>query len=375
MGGFEEAEEARNGVVGADVLDENRGAGESREEQPLPEALASFQPLIDGLVTLLLLLRLFVVELSNWGCKSATRSHAAESLELLIGDRPPIMAAAAAATGKRSVCLCVEDKWGTEWYTLDLSDAGDHEVTVCPCSRRLRHVTQGSPCLLPRAFVPREYEGGRFPGWAVLGGDQLYVVGGEMKIPSSFPPASQPLQTVWSLDLSTGKAWVRRPPMLAPRSRPSVVTVGGELYVLGGVADYPWGEVYDPGSNTWEALPDPPVVPAPGFFSAGDDDNGCVIILSVETGVVMEYYVGAKRWKMCELPANYYLPPEPSHGSAIAVGRVVYWHSIDTSHLYGLDLDTHDLYSGMLVSHNSPYVLVRGMRTRTPYATSGEFGT
>ncbi|KAJ4823032.1 hypothetical protein Tsubulata_012348 [Turnera subulata] len=86
---------------------------------------------------------------------------------------------------------------------------------------------------------------------------QLYVVGGDIKIPSSFPSASQRLQTVRSLDLSSCRVWVRKPPMLLPRRKPSVVAVGGKLYVLGGVSDsgrHPWGEVYDPGSNTWEAF-------------------------------------------------------------------------------------------------------------------------
>ncbi|KAJ4823030.1 hypothetical protein Tsubulata_012345 [Turnera subulata] len=261
-------------------------------------------------------------------------------------------AASRLTTGKkRSVCFSVEDKWGTEWYTFDLSTAGDHKVIACPCSRRIRHVTQGSPCLLPRAFLPRE-DGGSFLGWAVLGGGQLYAVGGAGNT------APQCLQTVRGLDLSstcTAGGWVAKPPMLVPRCNPHTATVGGKLYVLGGASDYgrdPWGEVYDPESNTWEALPDPPFIPKTGFFSAGleeEEEDGCVIILSVLGRVLMEYSVGAKRWKMCELPVNRYLHTQHSDGPAIAVGRVLYWYSIYTRCLYGLDLGTHALYAGKLV--------------------------
>ncbi|XVF76077.1 hypothetical protein PTKIN_Ptkin13bG0237200 [Pterospermum kingtungense] len=61
---------------------------------------------------------------------------------------------------------------------------------------------------------------------------------------------------------SNGFEWVEIAKMLAgKRENPAALVVGGKIYVFGGVSSKgsdPFAEVYDPDSDKWEALPDPP---------------------------------------------------------------------------------------------------------------------
>ncbi|KAJ4823905.1 hypothetical protein Tsubulata_049538 [Turnera subulata] len=286
------------------------------------------------------------------------------------------------------------------------------------CPKRMRHDTTGSPPLLPRATLINEEERSQYSGsWAVLG-EKLYFLGvEELAITPPSPgddddsndddsyhpsdggdddsndddgdqPAPDPtpriggfssdfvsITTVLAFDLTIGddnndvvgpalmglnQQWVHKPDMFIPRDEVSkTVVVGEKIYVFEAGYDdreHPWAEVYDPTSNTWDALPDPPFLPHEGFFLAGlepeeedDDDDkkkggGSIIILSVIDGVLMEYDVVSKSWKNKDVPGGD-LPNETQDGYAVAVGRVMYWFCIVDHCLYGLDLDTYVLYT------------------------------
>ncbi|KAJ4826115.1 hypothetical protein Tsubulata_036406 [Turnera subulata] len=267
---------------------------------------------------------------------------------------------------RKSVYFCMSCRDTTEWYSFDVSE-DDRKITVpcicncgCRCAKRIRHDTQGSPFLLPRAVLP--HEDGWRPGWAILK-NQLYRLGGTNT--ESFE--RQSIKTVSCLDLTSNSnsnnggdnddigRWRRKPRMLARRGESQTVVVGGRLYVLGGhIDDYPWAEVYDPASKSWEALRRPPFAPRQSFHSAGLEDedgkNGCILVLYVHAAVLLEYNVANESWKKHKLaPEVADLSDQDVGGPAIAVGRVLYWFSPYTCCLYGLHLDTHVLYTSEVV--------------------------
>ncbi|KAJ4844529.1 hypothetical protein Tsubulata_026052 [Turnera subulata] len=214
------------------------------------------------------------------------------------------------------------------------------------------------PPSLQRRFYPKKIERTRVGPW--LGTSSTVLVAH-----SRMAHPSVVTKTVRALDLTTNgnntPRWQRKARMLVPRYPPCTVVVGGKIYALGGSdpADKPWAEVYDPTSNIWEALPPPPKIPEPGyeFLSARlEDDNdrekGSIIVLSVRDELLLQYNVANRSWNMSKLQRWSGGPAcrmgDPS-GPALAVGRMVYWFSCRSGHLYGVHLDTHKLYESELV--------------------------
>ncbi|KAJ4842499.1 hypothetical protein Tsubulata_027090 [Turnera subulata] len=197
-------------------------------------------------------------------------------------------------------------------------------------------------------------------------GNQLYLLGGTTRNKKDLKEVTR---TVRALDLTRSTAtesssngggnytrgWQRKPLMIVPRRRSQAIVLGGKLYVFGGVGvdddDAPWAEVYDPISNTWEALPQPPEGFGYGFLSASlkddnDEEKGSVVLF--QHGKVMEYHVANKCWSMTELPDSVYHAINDDkilHGPTVAIGRMFYWFCMVTCRLHGLHLDTHILHT------------------------------
>ncbi|KAJ4844530.1 hypothetical protein Tsubulata_026053 [Turnera subulata] len=277
----------------------------------------------------------------------------------------------------QSVCFSVLGEKNTYWYTFEVSKEGEDGGRIivpcrcdcgCPCAKRFRHDTtpQAPPFLSPTKVLPQKDR--EDPGWTVVG-NQLYRLGGKI-IEKSYKRT----RTVRALDLTrnttteksndSGGEWQRKPRMLAPRSDPHIVVVGGKLYVLGKkIADdeeQPWGEVYDPATNTWEAMPRPPKILKHKFFWGGleddnEDDNdgkkGSIIILSVLDKILQEYNVATKSWNVSKLQKGFggRIGDGNPGGPAVAVGRMLYWFCPYSCRLYGLHLDSHMLYKSELV--------------------------
>ncbi|KAJ4850551.1 hypothetical protein Tsubulata_028073 [Turnera subulata] len=301
-----------------------------------------------------------------------------------------------------SVCFSVLGNKNTYWYTFELSKEGEDDRIIvpcrcdcgCRCAKRFRHdTTKDTPFLSPTKVLPQKDRDG--PGWTVIG-NQLYRLGGTIATKKHNCPYSyKQTKTVRALDLTrnttTEKStdggnytprWQHKPRMLAPRRIPKTVVVGGKLYVLGWLDEIsqacragilisiikyvlgwltddddeqPWGEVYDPTSNTWEALPPPPKFLKCNFFWAGlEDDNdgkkGSIIILSVMDERVLEYNVATKSWNVSELPNGFgrHWVGNPG-GPAVAVGRMLYWFCSNSCRLYGVHLDSHIVHKSELV--------------------------
>ncbi|KAJ4844991.1 hypothetical protein Tsubulata_041959 [Turnera subulata] len=273
----------------------------------------------------------------------------------------------------KSVCFSVLGSKNTYWYTFEVSKEGEDDRIIvpcrcdcgCPCAKRFRHDTtaQATPLLSPTKVLPQKDREG--PGWTVVG-NQLYRLGGR-----SSDKSYKKTRTVRALDLTrntttrksndSGGKWQRKPRMLAPKSAPHAVVVGGKLYVLGwkeigNDEDQPWAEVYDPATNTWEALPLPPKILKYNFFWAGlEDDNdgkkGSIVFLSVLDEILLEYNVATKSWNVSKLRNGFggRLRTGSRGGPAVAVGRMLYWFCDCSCRLYGLHLDSHMLYKSELV--------------------------
>ncbi|KAJ4826282.1 hypothetical protein Tsubulata_051166 [Turnera subulata] len=189
-------------------------------------------------------------------------------------------------TPRRRLCIGAEDGRGRgrEWYTVDITEDDDREIVRCSCNcgcascaKRMRHDTRGSPSLLPIAILKFGKKCRDAYNWAVLG-DQLYVLALKKRRLSEFGPIMPTLLAFDLTDPSAPNQWMHKPDMLAPRSdSPSMVVVGGKLYALGGLDEdhyHCWAAVYDPTSDTWEDLPDPPFLPERGFYAASLEAEG-----------------------------------------------------------------------------------------------------
>jgi N-acetylneuraminic acid mutarotase len=82
---------------------------------------------------------------------------------------------------------------------------------------------------------------------------KLYAIGGWADF------FATPLDVVYELDPQVG-SWVAKTPMPTPRGSPAAAALGGKIYVGGGwpLANAQDFAVYDPGSDTWQTLPDLP---------------------------------------------------------------------------------------------------------------------
>ncbi|CAA7057653.1 unnamed protein product [Microthlaspi erraticum] len=109
----------------------------------------------------------------------------------------------------------------------------------------------GSSDLMPIPGLPTQAP--EASSVAVLGWG-IYVMGGLIE--------GKPTSDVWLLDCRTHK-WRRVPSMGVARAEAAVGVIGGKIYVLGGCKyddrSLSWGEVFDPMTQTWDALPPMPV--------------------------------------------------------------------------------------------------------------------
>jgi hypothetical protein len=145
--------------------------------------------------------------------------------------------------------------------------------------------------------------------------------------------------------------------MNIPRGRPHKLVLGSKLYVLG--TDFRskafYAEVFDPVTNKWLVLAEPPYKMARGFkISAALENPNRILVTSQVPSVPGDYSgnisaiffvydVGHGYWKMLE-PAQRKIHPKcplgAPRGTARAVGNFLYWITDGCELLcYDLDLD------------------------------------
>ena len=221
------------------------------------------------------------------------------------------------------------------WYTLTIpTDAVNGE------EGSILRVWKGSiPVELPASF-------------AVLG-SELFCVGGRLRrpgIPRSFFTLSQPpIPDIYALDINSHaeKDWIRVGSTISPRLEPhSLVIIDGKLYVLSGfdhdTYDYsssdPRGEVFDPVTGLWEALPYAPWPMKSLIISAALENPNRILVASIDQGDIDEgcldtsatsftYEVQNRSWE-CLKPCRRNMHrdcPVGRRGTAIAVGNILYW--------------------------------------------------
>ncbi|XP_023633845.1 putative F-box/kelch-repeat protein At4g19330 [Capsella rubella] len=183
-------------------------------------------------------------------------------------------------------------------------------------------------------------------------GSETYVIGGQ-NTPSSSAD-------VWVYNRLIGKR--KAPSMMVARKNPLTCSLDGKLYVLGGCEpdeSMLWAEVFDPKTQTWEALPDPGVELRYSLVKKLQAKQGKIYVRSNKKNFV--YLTKESRWEeadpnlgecMCEIENVCY-----------RYGNKRYWW-YDTkceewkkvkglSQLYGLHRPTPDIelgnYGGKLV--------------------------
>ena len=183
------------------------------------------------------------------------------------------------------------------------------------CSVENRHLFRGSLAV-------------RRAGAAAIG-TKIYVAGG-------YDDVTQKWQSVLQIfDTSTG-TWTRGHNLPAPMDEPSVLSLGGKLYVMGGRSPNNTGlkttYVYSPSSNAWTTLAPLPLktafaVPvAPPSSVAGNNkiwllsgytESGGTFSLSQN---VLEYDVSANSWTIRD---DIPLVGQHGAGGGIAIGSKV----------------------------------------------------
>ncbi|KAE8076054.1 hypothetical protein FH972_014727 [Carpinus fangiana] len=237
-----------------------------------------------------------------------------------------------------------EEEGRSGWYTLTIpTDTVDGE------EGSILRVWKGSiPVELPASF-------------AVLG-SELFCVGGRLRrpgIPRSFFTLSQPpIPDIYALDINSPgeKDWIRVGSTISPRLEPHSLVIGGKLYVLSGfdhdTYDYSssdlHGEVFDPVTGLWEALPDAPWPMKSLIISAALENPNRILVASIAQGdfdtcaTFFTYDVQNRSWE-CLKPCRRNMHrdcPVGRRGTAIAVGNILYWITKKAKLLaYDLDLD------------------------------------
>jgi hypothetical protein len=153
--------------------------------------------------------------------------------------------------------------------------------------------------------------------------------------------------------------WIRAPSMNAHRSEPHKLVLDSKLYVLG--SDMPsrdfYAEVFDPVTNKWVVLPEPPYEMSYFRISAALENPNRILVASEVpqsppinggcsydnlSAVFFVYDVGHGDWKVLE-PAQRKIHPScplGTQGMAQAVANFLYWITKDLDLLcYDLDLD------------------------------------
>ncbi|MBM3259838.1 MAG: hypothetical protein FJY99_08850 [Candidatus Sericytochromatia bacterium] len=100
-----------------------------------------------------------------------------------------------------------------------------------------------------------------------LGGGSVATLGGRIYVIGGLTSSREATDSVWMLDtLATTPGWVARRPASLPREGAAAGVVGGRILVAGGITPNGQGypvptrrvEAYDPIADTWSALPDMP---------------------------------------------------------------------------------------------------------------------
>ena len=142
------------------------------------------------------------------------------------------------------------------------------------------------------------------------------------------------------------------------------MVLDGKLYVLGGLLPFPpqpqqhqyhWMEVFDPSSNTWEALPNPPSEIHPRqMITAVIESRKQILVTSLlelpnnERSAYSEakfytYNVTTRCWATLESPVCKLRGGSIHKLSNVAVGNTLYWAFLEKDYLvvqaYDLDRD------------------------------------
>lgn len=152
---------------------------------------------------------------------------------------------------------------------------------------------------------------------------------------------------------STG-CWIPVRSLISQRMFPHSSVLGGKLYVLGGcptgVPDTArGGEVYDPMTDSWQALPEPPCHLGCRILSAALENPNRILVASLPEGDrfgsfanFFMYDVQNSSWKMLD-PVRRFIHrncPLGFRGKAVAVGNYLYWVTYNLRLLaYNFDLD------------------------------------
>ncbi|KAJ4832406.1 hypothetical protein Tsubulata_018941 [Turnera subulata] len=274
--------------------------------------------------------------------------------------------------------------YSPSWYSFKLSSsnandgcARDPTIYLC-CGHQINSV------------VADDHTGVIDPGWGLLG-RHLYRLGGHILGKDDFAfspecPNPVPLNSVRAIDLERPEeGWKHKPCMLARRLGPRTHAGGGKLYAFGGQEEPwdPWGEVFDPRTHKWTALPDPPPDPTnwPAFGTyiwAGLKDDGSFLVLpthhrKLKPRKLVVYDAPTNSWKEYHIPLHH-LYDHISHdrsGPVVAVGSVLYWPNLDIDsqaasanlNLLGYDWHHQILYQTSrplnLISFAPPFVNYR----------------
>ncbi|KAK9988340.1 hypothetical protein SO802_028579 [Lithocarpus litseifolius] len=268
-----------------------------------------------------------------------------------------------------------------EWYTIKVPDP------ECPPPSSSPNVTTIQKPLQPfskvlLAWAYREH--------AVIG-SRLYSFGGMNPDSEPFTNLDSPefvrFLKVRSFDLSTpDDGWKPVATMTFPkRFQPPSVVLDDKLYVFGCVSASEveakgsgWMEVYDPDSNTWEPLPNPP----PGFlfsphflaYYAAIDSKKQILIAQQESASLFAtfylYHVVDRCWTLLEPPKRKLRPlyPDPVRARrSTVVDNTIYWgflldgfvrvqsHNIDTDLYFHGRLDAKPIFEdGEFADEYSP---------------------
>ena len=196
--------------------------------------------------------------------------------------------------------------------------------------------------------------------FALLGSD-LYSIGGRSYNPDGMRCLISEVHKVNIRD-PVGD-WIPVESMISPRARPHIFVLGGKLYALSGNESNrvppkaPAGEVYDPMTNSWKALPLPPCYMGYHSFYAALENPNRILVASTPEFPCDEdhipvfdrsvanffiYEVQNCSWKML-CPDRRRLDtlcPLGDTGKAVAVGNCLYWITCHREILaYDLELD------------------------------------
>ena len=145
---------------------------------------------------------------------------------------------------------------------------------------------------------------------------------------------------VLSLDIKNpSDGWKLSPPMTLSRHYPKTTVLNAKLYVLGGFANNSppnlngWMEVFDPISQTWNSLPNPPSPICPyNFTCSALESKKQILVIEDSTNMCRTkfhtYDVNTTCWTTREIQSRD-LFVHRSSKTPVAVGTTLYWVDVD----------------------------------------------